>query len=346
MILKNKKALILSSLAILLPIPVWALLRSRMPDPVNMSWFFWCGPLIMLAVHWLCILFTYLDPGNKDRNKKMTTLVLWIIPVVSTLSYFGMFALNLGLEFSPVACTMVPLGILMAVIGNYMPKTRMNGTIGIKIPWTYSSEENWNATHRFAGKLWVPGGLAMILLGFLPNGWAVSLMFADLLVITVVPMLYSWRYYKQEQAQGTDLKQATHSMDPKMKKFLIPFLVVFSLFIGAVLFLGDISFEFREDHLYVDSTMYTDHILYYDAIEAVEYRTEDVPGLRVGGYGSFRLLMGWFENEEFGTHIRYSYYKPDACVIVTAKGSTLVLSGKTAEETRSLYETLLSKITP
>ena len=208
MILKHKKALILSSLAILLPIPVWALLRSRMPDPLNMSWFFWGGPLIMLAFHWLCVLFTVLDPGNRGRNKKITALVLWIIPLINTLSYFGLYALNLGLEFSPVACTMVPMGILLAVIGNYMPKTRMNSTVGIKIPTTYSSEENWNATHRFAGKLWVTGGVLLIPLGFVPHGWAVALMFADLMVITLVPMAYSWRYYKKELAAADLLAAA------------------------------------------------------------------------------------------------------------------------------------------
>lgn len=343
MILKHKKALILSSLAILLPIPVWALLRSRMPDPLNMSWFFWGGPLIMLAFHWLCVLFTVLDPGNRGRNKKITALVLWIIPLINTLSYFGLYALNLGLEFSPVACTMVPMGILLAVIGNYMPKTRMNATMGIKIPTTYSSEENWNATHRFAGKLWVIGGVLLIPLGFVSHGWAVALMFVDLLVMTLVPMIYSWRYYKMEKAQGKELNQRKQITDPKLRKFSAVFLAVFFLFIGIVLFRGEITYEFREDSLYVASSMYTDYVLDYDAIDTLEYREGNVPGLRVGGFGSFRLLMGFFENEEFGTYTRYTYYKPEACVVLTAGDRTVVLSAETAEETSALYQTLLEK---
>ena len=63
--------------------------------------------------------------------------------------------------------------------------------------------------------------------------------------------------------------------------------------------------------------------------------------MRVGGYGSFRLLMGWFENEEFGTYIRYTYYDPEACVVVSTSDKTLVLSAETYEETQKLYENLL-----
>lgn len=59
--------------------------------------------------------------------------------------------------------------------------------------------------------------------------------------------------------------------------------------------------------------------------------------------GSFRLLLGTFENAEFGTYTRYTYYRPEACVILSANGKTLVLSGSSAESTRSLYDTLVKK---
>ena len=91
----------------------------------------------------------------------------------------------------------------------------------------------------------------------------------------------------------------------------------------------------------MESNMYTDYVLRYEKIDSVEFREGNVPGLRVGGYGSFRLLMGFFENEEFGTYTRYTYYKPEACVVVTTGGKTVVLSGKTYEETQQLYQNLL-----
>ena len=358
MILKNKKLLIITSLLTLLPILVGLLLWNRFPETMAIHWGItgeadgyanpgfavFVPPLIMLVIHWVCIFFTGLDKGNKNRNKKLQAVVLWIIPILSNLSMLGLYALAMDVKFSPVAWTMVPMGVLFAVIGNYMPKTKMNSTIGIKVYWAYTSEENWNATHRFAGKAWVIAGILMMLCGLLPNGWAVTIMIALLFVMIVIPVVYSWRFYKKELAEGKVEKGKLPKSDKIFTKSSAVFLVVFTLFILVVLFYGDIDFHFREDHLFIDTNMYSDNILYYSAIESVEYRDGNVPGLRVGGYGSFRLLMGWFENEEFGTYIRYTYYKPEACVVVHLKNKVMVLSGETAEDTQALYQNLLNAV--
>ena len=89
--------------------------------------------------------------------------------------------------------------------------------------------------------------------------------------------------------------------------------------------------------------MYTGYVIRYEQIESLEYREGNVPGLRVGGFGSFRLLMGFFQNEEFGTHQRYTYYNPESCVVVKTNRQTIVLSGKTGQQTREIYELLLKK---
>ena len=354
MIAKNKKLLILTSLLTLLPIPVGLLLWNRFPETIAIhfgitgeadgfagpSTAVFVLPLIMLGVHLLCAFFTSLDKGNRDRNQKIFRIVLWTIPVISNLSILGMYAFALGVEFSPVAWTMIPMGLLFAVIGNYMPKTRMNSTIGVKIYWTYTSEANWNATHRFAGKLWVAGGVLIALCALLPHKWAVTVMLALILPLVIAPIVYSWQFYKKEKAAGKELKGPFRN--EKTKKISTLGVILLILFLSVVLFYGDIEYTFREDHLFVDTNMYSDYILRYDTIETVEYREGNVPGLRVGGYGSFRLLMGWFENDEFGTYLRYTYYKPESCVVITAGNQTIVLSGKTAGETEALYRNLLA----
>jgi len=357
MIRKNKATLILTSLLTLLPIPVGLLLWDRFPETMAIHWGF-AGqadgfasvpmtvfglPVLMLAIHWLCILFTGLDKKNRGRNQKMFRVVLWTIPVISNLSLLGLYAFALDIEFSPVAWTVVPIGLLFAIMGNYMPKTRMNSTMGIKVPWTYSSEENWNATHRFAGKVWMVGGILVALCGLLPHLWAVSVMILAMVILCIVPMVYSYRFYQKELAEGKVTKTGYSAMDKRLGKATVVFLILLTVFLCFVLFHGDITYTFQDEYLFIDTNMYTDYVLHYDVIEAIEYREGNIPGLRVGGYGSFRLLMGWFENEEFGTHIRYTYYKPEACVVVTAKGKPIVLSGENAAETLALYEQLLTK---
>jgi len=295
----------------------------------------------MLAFHWLCVLFTARDKGNQGRNRKMFQIVLWTIPLISNLSLLGLYSFALDVEFSPVVWTVVPMGLLFALIGNYLPKTRMNSTMGIKVPWAYSSEENWNATHRFAGKVWVVGGILVALCALLPHLWAVSAMIILMVVLCVLPILYSYRFYRKEKAEGKVLNAGYSSTDRKILKGSGIFLVVFTVFLLFVLFYGDITFIFQEEHLFIDTDMYSDYILRYEAVDSVEFREGNVPGLRVGGYGSFRLLMGFFENEEFGTYTRYTYYKPEACVVITCGEKKVVLSGETYEETEKLYLDLL-----
>ena len=331
MLQKNKKTLILTSLLTLLPIPVGLLLWNKFPETMAIHWGIsgqadgfasvpfavFVPPLSMLLGHWVCILFTSLDKGNKNRNRKIQSIILWIIPVICNLSCCGIYALALGVEFSPVLWTMVPMGLMFSAIGNYMPKTKMNKTIGIKVVWAYSSEENWNATHRFAGKLWVIGGILIALGGFLPHLWAIGVLFGAIAILCIVPVVYSWRYYKKELAEGKDVKAGYSKTDKKVLKFSGVFLVVLTIFVLFILFFGEIQYEFREGN---------------------------VPGLRIGGFGSFRLLMGYFENEEFGTYIRYTYYNPDACVVLTTDNKHVVLSGETLEETQALYQTLTEKV--
>ena len=355
MILKNKKLLIITSLLTLLPIPVGLLLWNRFPETMAIhfgitgqadgyaspAYAVFVLPVIMLAVQWLCIFFTARDKGNQGRNQKMFHIVLWTIPIISNLSLLSLYAFALDLEFSPVVWTVVPMGILFAIIGNYLPKTRMNSTMGIKVPWAYSSEENWNATHRFAGKVWVIGGILVALCGLLPHLWAISAMIIFMVVLCVLPIVYSYRFYRKEKAEGKVLSTGYSATDKKILKGSGVFLVVFTLFILFVLFFGDITYSFREDYLFVESNMYNDYVLRYEKIDDLEFREGNVPGLRVGGFGSFRLLMGFFENEEFGTYTRYTYYAPEACVVITSGDRKIVLSGKTYEETESLYRNLL-----
>jgi uncharacterized membrane protein len=86
---------------------------------------------------------------------------------------------------------MILMGILFILIGNYMPKTRQNYTIGIKVPWALDNEENWNRTHRLAGYLWVAGGLILVILALAGLSNPV-LMIGVVVVFTLVPAIYSW----------------------------------------------------------------------------------------------------------------------------------------------------------
>ena len=80
------------------------------------------------------------------------------------------------------------------VMGNYLHKVKQNFTIGIRLPWTLASEENWNRTHRMASWIFVLGGIIMVINGFVQSYW---LLFSILIVLFLIPCIYSFVLYKK-----------------------------------------------------------------------------------------------------------------------------------------------------
>lgn len=356
MIRKHKWELIVSSLVILIPVLAGLLLWNRLPETIATHWGFDGQPdgygslpfavfvpyLCLLAGHWLCFLITAKDPKNQDRNWKPIRLVLWIMPVLSNIVGVIMYSLALGVKVSVTGIMIATLGLMFVAIGNYLPKCRQNYTIGIKVPWTYSSEENWNATHRFGGRVWMIGGLVMMLSALLPAGWNAGVMVAGAVILAVIPVLYSYLYYRRQIKRGDTLKSLSgiHTRAGKIGTAVGVLILIFAL---VTLFTGKVETAFDEDSFTIRASYYDDLTVSYERIDSVEYRDGNVAGSRVFGVGSFRLLLGSFENEEFGNYTRYTYYNPQACVVLKVNGKTLVLSGKDAAETQAIYRQLLDK---
>ena len=206
----EKKTLILTSLVTLIPIIVGLLLWNQLPDVIPTHFGMdgtpngWSSkaftvfgiPLLMLFFHLLCVGITSQDPKYDNMNEKLYALVLWICPVVSLLVVVTCYggALGWGLNISKYA--IAGTGIVLVIIGNYLPKCKQNYTMGIKLPWTLDDEENWNKTHRLAGFLWVVGGLLITLNAFVGNEWFFILIS---IVMTIVPMVYSYLYFKNHK---------------------------------------------------------------------------------------------------------------------------------------------------
>lgn len=94
------------------------------------------------------------------------------------------------------------LGLFFATLGNFMPSLKPNYFIGIRTPWSLENESVWKKTHQLAGKIWVAGGLLIMLLAFIMAGSAVveKIMLPLILLMAFVPAVYSfflWRRIKR-----------------------------------------------------------------------------------------------------------------------------------------------------
>jgi len=219
--MNRKKMIILTSFFVLIPVIVGLILWNKLPEklPVHFNadgapdnWesrpfavFF--IPLFLWVVHLLTGFITLADPKKQNISDKIFMLVLYICPAASI---FGSIVIYTGALSLPVSVNMVGnlfLGIIFIVVGNYMPKTRQNYTIGIKIPWALNDEENWNKTHRFAGVVWVICGAVLIINAFVDAIWIVP---ASIAVAVLLPTVYSFLLYLRKSknaAKGNNSEQ-------------------------------------------------------------------------------------------------------------------------------------------
>ena len=353
-----KWKLLLSSLLILLPAILGLIFWNSLPPQMATHWgingaangwrsgFFAVVliPLLLLLIHWVCVFFTMKDPKNQGQNRKVFGLVLWIMPVISLFSAGLLYAVAMDKEFSPMVLLHVVLGLMFVIIGNYLPKCKQNYTIGIKIKWTLENEENWNATHRFCGKIWVIGGFLMLLCVFLPENVGILVSIAALVVLVAIPVLYSWRYHKKQVREGT----AVITPLPKNKTTATVGLVITTfvlILVTVLMFTGSITVTPGKTSFTIEASYSPDLTVAYDEIDAIEYRGHDEVGSRTYGYASARLLTGSFRNEEFGNYTRYSYTGCDACIVLTSSdGESLVLNAPDEDATVALFEELQAKL--
>jgi uncharacterized membrane protein len=155
------------------------------------------------AVLFLVLTNVYRIDPKKQANENRSRLVrlafgicLFIDVFTSLIIYSGV---NGKLQIN-VGWLLAAMGLMFAFIGNYMPNIKPNYFAGFRLPWTLESEENWRRTHALVGKLWFWGGLflAMICI-FLPATPAMIIFISVMTVITIIPIVFSYRFYKKEK---------------------------------------------------------------------------------------------------------------------------------------------------
>ncbi len=98
--------------------------------------------------------------------------------------------------------SMLVLGALLVILGNYMGKLQRNFFIGIRTPWTIASEATWERTHRLGGKLFVLAGL-VVLVGTL-FGLPFPIAVAVIVVAGLFPAIYSFLIYRRVEGPPHD----------------------------------------------------------------------------------------------------------------------------------------------
>ena len=355
--MKNKKYWLITSAITLVPILLGLILWNKLPDQLPTHFGVdgaadgWSGkgfavfglPLMMLGFHIVIFFATRLDKQNRGHNEKVMNLVGLIFPVMSIVNSVIIYSHAMELELNLSMLLFPMLGLLFIAVGNWLPKIKQNSTLGIKIKWTLYNEENWNRTHRFAGFVWVIGGVIFCLMGFVAEKALLFLLPLEVILLACVPMVYSWNLARKQKQAGTFTESQVNKdlkKHPVLMGVTLVLVMAILLGVGYIMFTGDIEYTVTDDKLTIDADFHSDLAISLETIDSMELCQGRPGGTRTWGFASARLLMGWFESDELGDYTRYTYTGCDSYILLTSGEDILMINAKTESDTQALYEQL------
>ena len=187
----------------------------RLPDRVPTHWNLkgeidgWGGPgsaflfpIIATGLAVLLLVLPRVDPrrANWEKFRDEVRLLLTVLVLFTAWIEAVVLGGALGWNVDTTRAVLGGVGVLLAIIGNYLPRIRSNWFFGIRTPWTLSSERVWRETHRVGGRTFVIGGVAMVLAGFIPGILAQVLMVVAILATSAIPIVYSYVVWRREAA--------------------------------------------------------------------------------------------------------------------------------------------------
>lgn len=198
-------------LAIIYVASIWKLLPANMPIHYDASgnvngWqnkntVAWVGLGTALFIYLLLRYVPKLDPRGRlesSNYQKMRFVLMLLLPIPQVLVFY--LAIHQESSKSLLGPVLALVSITIAAIGNYLTSIKPNFFVGIRTPWTLSSDAVWRKTHQLGGRLMVAGGLVGAVLALVvPTPYTVWVVVAVILIVSLIPVVYSYVYFQREK---------------------------------------------------------------------------------------------------------------------------------------------------
>jgi uncharacterized membrane protein len=202
---------------VLAPFVYLAIIWDTLPDKVPTHWNYkgdvdkWGDKYSLIALLFLLPVLTYvlmlvipkIDPKKKIElmGGKYYQLKFVLVLFMSTLAFI-ILHIAVSQDILSPNLIFIPIGVLFVALGNYFKVIQPKYVMGIKTPWTLESKEVWKLTHTLAGKLWIAGGLIIVLTSLtIAESIFIYVFIGILVIITLVPVIYSYIKFKELKAQ-------------------------------------------------------------------------------------------------------------------------------------------------
>jgi len=217
--MKKKKILFYSLMY--LPLTMVLISLQFLPDQIPAHFDFnnqvtrWGSKYESLISPFFTVLFGYFMLGmaryaaKQEENGENNEKVCIVTGIASLILFNALTVYSLYMDFNMIEnLSAVPvdlnqllfglIGIIMVVIGNIMPKLRMNSLIGLRTIWSMKNETTWKKSQRFGGISFIVGGAVVVAVSFFTKGfscflWAMGIM----TILLVVDVMYTYKLSKK-----------------------------------------------------------------------------------------------------------------------------------------------------
>ncbi len=196
----------------LLPISILAYVWNVLPEQVPLQWglngevnrygdktellIIGVLPIVLYA---LFLFIPMIDPKKRldTMGNKYYTIRLITSLFIAVLFTYIIYSVKEQSLSNPNYLYMI-IGAFFVLLGNYFKTIKPNYFIGIRTPWTLENETIWKNTHKLAGKLWVAGGLVIIISCFIFYEHTALILFLIITgIITLIPVAHSYLQFKK-----------------------------------------------------------------------------------------------------------------------------------------------------
>ena len=181
-------------------------IKGEVDGYLSKFWGLFLMPLLSIGILLLYLIIPNIDPLKKNIEKfrryfdRFIALLLLFLFYLYALTIFW----NLGFKFDMGQAIMPALAILFYYCGILLEKAKRNWFIGIRTPWTLSSDEVWGKTHKLGGKLFKTAGL-FVLLGLFFKKYIFWFVLAPMLTAVIYIIAYS--YFEHQKIQKSKIRE-------------------------------------------------------------------------------------------------------------------------------------------
>jgi uncharacterized membrane protein len=213
--MNTRTTIVISSLLILAALVSGALLWNRLPEQVASHWNaydqvdgyttrLWgvlLMPLISLGMLLLFVAVPNIDPLKANIAKFRPVFNVFILFIIAFMLYLYALTMlwSLGFQGFRMSRALLPvIGILFIFVGWMLRSAKRNFFIGIRTPWTLSSDRVWDQTHRLGSVLFMVCGAIAVIGAFFGGMTSFWLMFVPLMGTALFLVVYSYVLYQRE----------------------------------------------------------------------------------------------------------------------------------------------------